>query len=188
MVRVLLGVPLMANIFIISDTHFSHENMALRFLRADGTRLRPFTSVAEMDETMVERWNAVVRPQDHVYHLGDVAMRQQAVDAIMPRLHGHLRLVRGNHDIFRTKLYLKYFDEIHGCRVLDNFIFTHVPVHSDCLGRFKANVHGHLHANRVMTSENRPYLVPDPRYLSVCVEQPWMDYAPIALETLKTLR
>lgn len=160
-----------ANLWFISDTHFSHRNMVDKFKREDGSSARDFESVEAMDECMVERWNGVVRPQDHIYHLGDVAMTKQAVDAIMPRLNGHKRLVRGNHDIFQTKLYLKYFEHIYGCRVLDGFIFTHVPIHPECMGRFKANVHGHTHYQQL----NQPYI-------NVCVEHTY--YRPVSLDEI----
>ena len=136
----------MAEIFVISDTHFSHAGM-LSFKRPNGSPVRSFSSVEEMDEHMIEQWNSVVKPSSHVYHLGDVVMRQQVLDAVMPRLNGHKRLVRGNHDIFRTKHYLKYFDEIYGVRVLDNMIFSHIPIHPESLGRFKGCVHGHVHGS-----------------------------------------
>ena len=164
----------MANIWITSDSHFGHKNMACVFTRPDGTPIRPFKDEIEMDEVLIARWNEVVRPADHVWHLGDVAMRQEAMQRVMPRLLGKKRLVRGNHDIFQTRTYLKVgFEEIRGCSVLDHMIFTHIPIHESCLGRFTANVHGHTHAQ------------PDfgPRYLNVCVEQ--TDYRPISLEDVK---
>lgn len=162
----------MPNIWIISDTHFGHENI-LNFKREDESPLRAFESVEEMDENLVSRWNSVVRPQDHVYHLGDVAMRRQCISTVA-RCHGHKRLVRGNHDVYKTKDYLPYFDEIYGIRVLDNIIFTHIPIHPLSLGRFKANVHGHIHANKS----------PEGAYYNVSVEA--IDYTPISLEDLKT--
>ena len=146
--------------------------------------MRDFASVEEMNETMIERWNKVVRPQDHVYHLGDVTMARgnqtRQIDAIMARLNGHKRICLGNHDQLASGWYFRQFEKVKACNVLDGIIFTHIPIHSESLGRFKANVHGHLHANRVMLS---PYH-PNPRYLSVCVEL--TDYTPIDLETLKS--
>ena len=162
----------MANLFVVSDNHFGHAGI-LSFKREDGTPLRPFDSVQEMDEHMVERWNSVVRPQDHVYNLGDVAMRKEHI-ATVARCNGHKRLVRGNHDIFPTKEYLKYFDEIYGIRVLDGMIFTHIPIHPESLGRFKANVHGHIHATPSF----------GPKYINVSVEA-LDDYTPVSLEDLK---
>ena len=161
----------MTTIWVLSDTHFGHGNI-LQFKREDGSPLRAFESAEEMDEHLVAQWNSVVRPQDHVYHLGDVAMSRQALPTLA-RCNGHKRLVRGNHDIYRTKFYLPYFDEIYGMRVLDNILFTHIPIHPLCLGRFKANVHGHIHANKS----------PDGAYYNVSVEA--IDYTPVSLEELK---
>lgn len=168
----------MANTFFISDTHFGHENI-LTFKRNDGTLLRSFSCVEEMDEAMVTNWNAVVRSQDKVYHLGDVVIARKSLP-ILSRLNGKKRLVRGNHDIFTTADFLKYFDEIYGVRVFDDFICSHIPLHPESITkRFKCNVHGHLHANRVMDGGTI-----DARYFSVCVEQ--INYTPIAIDDLRS--
>lgn len=166
----------MANLWFISDTHFSHKNSWEKFKLEDGSPLRPFSSNEEMDETMVQRWNEVVRPNDHVYHLGDVVISKKAVQ-IVKRLNGHKRLVRGNHDIFSDDLYREVgFEKIYGVRVFVNkFILSHVPLHPDSVSeRFRVNVHGHTHANRVLLPDGSI----DPRYFSVCVEQ--IDYRPIS--------
>ena len=161
----------MATIWLISDTHFGHRNMAEVFTHADGSPMRPFATVTEMDDYMITMWNQKVRPQDHVWHLGDVAMAREPLQRIVPQLHGHKRLVRGNHDIFKTKVYLDVgFEEIRGVSVLNGLVFTHIPIHERSLGRFRANVHGHTHAE------------PDygPKYLNVSVER--IAYTPISLE------
>jgi len=163
----------LANIFVISDNHFGHSNI-LGFKREDGSPLRSFSCVEEMDQHMVDRWNSVVRPQDHVYNLGDVAMKKKYIETVR-RCNGHKRLVRGNHDIYPTKEYMKYFDEIYGVRVLDGLIFSHIPLHPDSLGRFKANIHGHVHA--------LPQGFFGPRYYNVSCEA--VDYTPVSLEDLK---
>jgi calcineurin-like phosphoesterase family protein len=179
----------MTNRFVISDTHFGHTNIWAKFKRPDGDPLRPFTSNEEMDEAMVERWNAVVKPQDHVYHLGDVAISKKGLEFVR-RLNGHKRLIRGNHDIHSDSLYREVgFEQIHGVRVfVDKFILSHIPLHPDCVtDRFKVNVHGHLHTNEVMQmvnptgwshEERTPR--PDPRYLCVSVEH--TNYAPLSFE------
>jgi calcineurin-like phosphoesterase family protein len=175
-------------IWITSDTHFGHARMVTDFKLADGSPARNFESVEEMDETMIERWNEVVRPQDKIYHLGDVAMRQQDIDRVMPRLNGHKRLVRGNHDIFRTKLYARYFEEIMGMRVLNHLIFTHVPIAPWSQGSQHANVHGHVHQNLPRLYEV-PRGLKDPEgggppavYVNVCTEM--TDYRPVTLEEI----
>ena len=120
----------MANIFVISDTHFDHANI-LTFKRKDGSPLREFKDVHHMNEMLIQNWNSVVRPQDKVYHLGDVTMHKQLPAAILDRLNGHKRLVRGNHDVAPTKDYLKWFEEVYACRVIDHMLFTHIPIHHD---------------------------------------------------------
>ena len=153
----------MSTIWLVSDTHFGHQNI-ITYCN------RPFTTAEEMDEAIIQRWNAVVRPQDHVYHLGDVAMKATSL-ALVQRLNGHKRLVRGNHDIFKTKQYLAAgFEEIHGVRVIDKMALTHVPVHPSSLGRWHGNVHGHTHG---MTTH-------EAGYLDVSVE--CINYTPITLE------
>lgn len=88
------------NIWFISDTHFQHKNIALVFTDAKtGKRVRNFNSVQEMDETMIQNWNSVVKYGDIVYHLGDVFFgNAESADKILQRLNGEKKLIMGNHD------------------------------------------------------------------------------------------
>jgi calcineurin-like phosphoesterase family protein len=106
--------------------------------------------------------------------LGDVVINRKAL-SIMSRLNGDKVLIRGNHDIFKDTDYREYFRELRAYHVMNGMILSHIPIHSDSLGRFGVNIHGHLHANRVMLNDNI-----DPRYHCVCVEQ--TDYTPILFE------
>lgn len=177
----------MATTFLISDTHFGHEKTCTTFKREDGSALRPFASAEEMDEAMVSRWNARVRPGDKVYHLGDVVINRKFLH-VLSRLNGDKVLIRGNHDIFKLADYTAYFRDVRGYDVKNGMILSHIPVHVESLGRFGVNIHGHLHANRVMRMRgvdvktgNPLYSNEiDPRYHCVCVEH--TDYAPISLE------
>jgi calcineurin-like phosphoesterase family protein len=76
-----------------SDTHFGHTNI-IRYSN------RPFKDVNHMNEQIIERWNALVAPEDTVFHLGDVALGK--IDdslACVGRLNGYKVLVDdGNHD------------------------------------------------------------------------------------------
>jgi len=76
------------NVFFTADHHFGHENI-IRFCD------RPFGSVEEMDEALVERWNERVGPDDVVYHLGDFTLGGKAA-ALFNRLNGVI-YVLGNH-------------------------------------------------------------------------------------------
>jgi len=168
----------MPAVFLVSDTHFGHAGVC-RFLRNDGvTKLRPWDNPEDMDEEMVKRWNERVRPNDKVYHLGDVVINRRAL-ATMARLNGDKVLIRGNHDIFRDDEYRKYFRELRAYHVMNGMILSHIPIHTDSLARFGTNIHGHLHANRVMAEAWGEYKI-DPRYHCVCVEQ--TDFTPILFE------
>lgn len=79
--------------FFTSDTHFGHENI-IKFCK------RPFSSVEEMNEALVENWNKVVSDTDTVFHLGDFAFGGSSVwNSILSRLKGQIYLVIGNHDV-----------------------------------------------------------------------------------------
>ena len=171
----------MPGVFLVSDTHFGHTGVC-RFVRNDGvTKLRPWDTAEEMDEFMVKAWNERVRPTDKVYHLGDVVINRKAL-GIMRRLNGDKVLIRGNHDIFKDTDYREHFRELRAYHVMNGMILSHIPIHSESLGRFGVNIHGHLHANRVMLPGFNGKItdIVDVRYHCVCVEQ--TDFAPILFE------
>ena len=174
----------MPSVFLVSDTHFGHLGVC-KFMRNDGmTKLRPWDTPEEMDEEMVKRWNEVVKPNDKVYHLGDVVINRKALH-IMHRLNGDKVLIKGNHDIFKLEDYIPHFRDIRGYHVMSGTILSHVPLHADHVGRFGVNIHGHTHANRVMkkiqwgNTEHYDEVI-DTRYHCVCVEQ--TDFRPILFE------
>lgn len=181
--------------FVTADPHFGHEGVC-RFLRRDGaTKLRPWSTAAEMDEALVERWNETVGEFDRVYVLGDVAINKKGLP-ILSRLNGKLVLIGGNHDIFGAQEYLKYFEDVRSYKVVEGgaagprAILSHIPIHTGSIGRFTVNIHGHLHANEVpemarltgvdgSTTEVQLEAV-DPRY--VCVSMEHTDFRPVELE------
>lgn len=80
------------NVWVTSDHHFGHVNV-IKYCD------RPFRTVEDMDQTMIDRWNEVVRPGDTVYHLGDFAFgKGEALAEYRRRLCGDVILIRGNHD------------------------------------------------------------------------------------------
>lgn len=79
-------------IWFTSDTHFNHAAIV-------GMAGRPFADVKTMDEHLIEAWNAVVRPRDTVWHLGDFSLGSPGTAVkYFRRLNGSKHLVVGNHD------------------------------------------------------------------------------------------
>jgi calcineurin-like phosphoesterase family protein len=77
-------------IFFTSDTHFGHKNI-IEYCE------RPFASIEEMDDVIVDKWNEKVGKYDHVYHLGDFALVKN-FNKYIDRLKGNITLIVGNHD------------------------------------------------------------------------------------------
>jgi len=124
-----------------------------------------------------------------VFLVSDTHFGHTKAMSTLARLNGDKVLIRGNHDIFRDDEYRQYFRELRAYHVMNGMILSHIPVHSDSLGRFGVNIHGHLHANRVKkargvdarTGEILYSDENDVRYHCVCVEQT-PDFAPILFE------
>ena len=81
-------------IWFLSDLHFGHRSI-LDFC----SRTRPFASLKDMEYHIIEKWQATVGQNDHVYLLGDVFFCP-ATDAlrIVDQLPGQKHLILGNHD------------------------------------------------------------------------------------------
>jgi calcineurin-like phosphoesterase family protein len=168
----------MTNIFFTSDTHFNHAKIIQ-------LANRPFADLAEMQETMIQRWNERVKPGDLVYHLGDFAItygprRDSAlVDAILSRLNGSKFLVIGNHDrkeVFQHKRWVKsvpYHEiktDFDGKR--QPIVLCHYPLRSwNHLHDGGWMLHGHSHGSLIDAGG---------KTMDVGVDV--HDYAPISLE------
>jgi calcineurin-like phosphoesterase family protein len=75
-----------------SDLHFNHGNI-IKYCE------RPFASMREMNQALVENWNSRVAPDEHVAVLGDFGFGSlDSLSGLVSRLNGRLTLVRGNHD------------------------------------------------------------------------------------------
>lgn len=167
----------MRNIFVISDTHFGHANiLTFRDDRGELIRGKKFSNVYQMDEYMIEKWNSVVKPEDIIYHLGDVTFDNKNFGSVFSRLNGKKRLVVGNHD--DIKYLSRFFPKVNMWRLFKEFglLLTHVPIHESGLGRAgdnPVNVHGHIHQNKSPTKQ----------HFNVSVEA--IDYTPISLEEIR---
>lgn len=137
----------MSRVFFISDTHFMHHNMISAF--------RPFfTSTKAMDDALVTAWNATVRDEDTVYHLGDVAYCNSKAKAmraleVIERLKGKITLVAGNHDksVVRGSSIWEEVCDYKELEILGEFfILCHYPMSAwNCGTRGAIMLHGHSH-------------------------------------------
>ena len=160
--------------WLCSDHHFFHQRI-LEFQ----SEQRPFDTLEEMHEVIIERHNAVVNPKDIVFFGGDVVMGGYKNLHIVNRLNGIKKLVAGNHDniLSHHAEYAAVFDSVEHIREFGHgfVIFQHYPVHTCQLTkRYRACVHGHMHSNYVL-DENGDR---DMRYINICLDA--NDLTPIS--------
>ena len=173
--------------FVIADPHFGHKGVT-HFTKADGSKLRPWDTVEEMDAALVATWNSVVTDHDLVYVLGDFCINRRALP-LATRLKGRKKLVAGNHDTMRAQEYLDVgFEDIKACVVQADAILTHIPIHPACMNRWQINIHGHLHSKMILHGGLFEFWdVIDSRYRCVSAEN--INFTPLDLnEILKDLR
>lgn len=109
-------------IYVTADSHFGHKKII-------DYEERPFTSANEMAASMIYFWNATVRYEDTVIHLGDFSLLPpEETIAICRGLNGSIILINGNHD-HRTRSFwedragiLKWFKRP---QYLDGIWLTH---------------------------------------------------------------
>jgi calcineurin-like phosphoesterase family protein len=126
--------------------HFFHKNI-LKFCNAS----RPYSSVEEMNEGLVEHWNSVVGEDDVVLHLGDFSFKgKEATEEILSQLNGNIVFVFGNHDkVLRSSIkglttydYLEF--RFNGVKVC----CSHYPFVSwNQQGRGSVMLFGHVHGS-----------------------------------------
>lgn len=162
----------MSEVFFIADTLFGHKGI----IDFSVTKpFRPFATIEEHDAELVRLWNSVVGPKDTVWHLGDFCFGRRNLE-VAAQLNGNKKLVMGNHDMYATEDYLRYFTRLAGIIEYKGLVLSHSPLHESQLARWYMNVHGHLHTQRVVRGDGTP----DPRYVCVSVEQ--IDLLPVPFD------
>jgi len=79
-------------IWFTADHHFNHANI-IKYCN------RPFSSVDEMNNELVRRWNEVIKPDDTVYHLGDFTLEGvETFYKFFMQLNGKILIIPGGHD------------------------------------------------------------------------------------------
>lgn len=136
--------------FVISDTHFGHNNI-IKYCN------RPFKNANEMDKALIENWNSIVGPGDHVYHVGDFGLAKlDYLKHIRSQLNGKITLIKGNHDrgllgmrnvgvdFFYNKDLLVFFEDV-------SVYFSHEP---NFKRKGTVHLYGHVHDK---TPQDQPY-------------------------------
>ena len=156
-------------IFFTSDLHFDHENI-IKLCN------RPYKSIYEMNESLIDNWNNTVNKSDTVYILGDITMgkSKNKIDSILSRLNGTKIVIKGNHDKENIANYT-YLEESF---IVDNesykFVMFHYPI-EDWNGKYRnaIHLHGHSHSEKKSNMKNR---------YNVSVEA--NEYKPVSIEKI----
>ena len=134
-------------IFFTSDLHLGHEN-CIRLCN------RPFSSIEEMDETLIENWNHKVTGKDTVYILGDMIYRsQKPPEEYLRRLRGKKHLILGNHDRgwIRSCQTERFFESVNNLLYVADgkrqYTLCHYPMMSWPHIMRCYMVFGHIHGN-----------------------------------------
>ena len=160
----------MSKIYVISDTHFNHKNI-IEYSH------RPFSSVGEMNKTMIDNWNKIVTDEDYVYFLGDFCLGgRENIKKFGLQLKGHKILITGNHDFSKKELYEEAgFETVYKKKAIVYFEkwdktihFSHKRVPNK--DTVYLNLYGHVH--------DKPE--DDELHKCVCVEL--HNYTPVLLE------
>ena len=138
----------MSNTFFTSDLHFFHNNV-IRFCN------RPYSSVEQMNDALISNWKSVVKPDDHVWMLGDISFgNYDQTTGVLNQLPGIKHLIVGNHDrkgrpdkLFNRD-WERHFVDRHDYYRLKmkegKFVLCHFPFAS--WERNYYNFHGHVHS------------------------------------------
>lgn len=163
--------------YYISDLHLFHNRILEKFNR-------PFSSVEEMHEMIINNWKNKVKTDDTVYILGDVGMyHPKEIGNILNNLPGHKILITENHDFknIHSGSYKKVFDKITSYLEIEdngrNVILFHYPI-EDWNGKYREyyHLHGHIHNNEDSLSQKE-------RRFNVSAEV--VDYTPVSLDELE---
>lgn len=138
------------NVLFTSDPHFYHKSMV-------ELKRRPFDSVEEMNQTLIDNWNSVVTKNSLIYVLGDVSFGSpEETHRVLEKLNGNKRLILGNHDNSKMvdKVYRHHFMTICDRMrvkfedIREEVILDHFPLLTWDKAHYGAwHLHGHSHGS-----------------------------------------
>ena len=173
-----------SKVYFTSDTHF---NNIIGFCN------RPFKSVEEMNEKLIENWNNVVGADDIVFHLGDFCLGGSAEwTKVLDRLNGKIYLIQGNHDMKNLRQgYTNRFElitmQMHIEVGKQKIYLNHCPFL--CYGgayRDTWQLFGHVHTSKYNTGKDKSrlaYLFPTQYDVGVDNN----NFTPVFFEQVKSI-
>ena len=188
--------------FFISDLHFWHTNI----LKFDS---RPWDTVEEMNQALIDNWNSVVTDEDRVYMLGDFSWGGTGkAKKILEQLNGRIIWIIGNHDpenesFYRKLVTMGYIEEYHDMliRWIDGYEITmcHYPMACYKHDSNDRNLmfYGHLHdTHEQELTEKLIKIIKDSRtapnhnrgqLINVGCMMPYMNYTPQTTECIVSI-
>ena len=190
--------------FYIADLHLFHNSV----LKDGKFHERPFETLDEMNQAIMNNWNRVVTNGDTVYLLGDIAHKANANETaeFLSQLKGKIILITGNHDRIKDQKIRKQLSEIYTYKECVDYIkgkaiqvvLCHYPIFS-WNGQFRGAIHlyGHVHDNEddqlyqdAINNSNRHFAIRDGErhkdfqaYNVGCMKD-YMNYTPRTLEEI----
>lgn len=169
----------MSRLLLSADLHLGHNN--IHKYRSK------FSSAEEHHNTVFENLATTVRKSDTLYLLGDVAFDFHWLSKIKGINCRHKKLICGNHDTERgitMKHLVDVYDSVHALYCKRNYWFSHCPIHPQEMRGREGCIHGHLHDKKVKMEDptTSSVVIPDSRYLNVCLEH--TGYKPVTFEEL----
>jgi len=157
-------------VWFTSDEHYSHSKI-IRLMN------RPFGSVEEMNEKLIENHNSFVMSGDRVYHLGDFAWNNAEI--FLRRLNGQHFLIRGNHDYrdVREKGFI-WVKDAYQLTVWEHTFWLSHYAHRVWPRSHFGSFHLHGHSHGMLDAQYGLW----GRSMDVGVDAPGMYYSPINVE------
>jgi calcineurin-like phosphoesterase family protein len=130
--------------FVTSDTYLGREKILSIFKR-------PFKTVEEMNETIIDRWNSKVSKGDIVYHLGNFFWDPMTATDYIESLNGKIVIFPTQNDLAAIELSRSHPEkiELYTSSILEipesGIVMGHYPM-EDWNGKKNGTVHLHGHS------------------------------------------
>lgn len=177
-----------SNIYFTADHHFNHTNV-IQYCN------RPFSTIMEMNEALINNWNSVVSTTDIVFYLGDFAFGGVGVwRQFRSRLNGNIIFIKGNHDDQNwSSSFDLLFEHISRCMLIrienQPIYLTHFPLlcFDGAQNGQKWNFFGHVHSGPKVVVNNDSERVKNcfPTQYDVGVDN--NNYTPVSFHQIRDI-